>query len=171
MLLSGLFSSVIFSRVVGIDLPVLQHMRDRGLDLVLYGMESVSKSTLNNYRKGITKNSIVDSIFMTREAGVKIGGLFIIGAPTDTKESMDELIGFCKDFKEVTRVKYLSAIPGTQDYKKFVSSGVIKDELAHLDWLSRERSIMEDADQPGADVVHMGQPQAGHQHQVQRAVW
>lgn len=143
------FRSVIFSRVTGIDLPVLQHMRDRGLDLVLYGMESVSKSTLNGYKKGITKNSIVDAIYTTRESGVKTGGLFIIGAPTDTRESMDEMIDFCAEFKEVTRVKYLSAIPGTQDYKKFVASGVIKDELAHLDWLSRERSIMEDIDQPG----------------------
>ncbi len=143
------FRSVIFSRVVGIDLPVLQHMRDRGLDLVLYGMESVSKATLNNYHKGITKNSIIDAIYTSREAGVKIGGLFIIGAPTDNKESMAETIEFCSEFKEVTRVKYLSAIPGTQDYKKFVQTGVIKDELAHLDWLSRERSIMEDIDQPG----------------------
>lgn len=143
------FRSVIFSRVVGIDVPVLQHMVDRGLDLVLYGMESVSKSTLNNYHKGITKNSIVDSIYISREAGVKIGGLFIIGAPTDTREAMDEMIDFCAEFKEVTRVKYLSAIPGTQDYRKFVKTGVIKDELAHLDWLSRERSIEEDIDQPG----------------------
>ncbi|MGE4131823.1 MAG: radical SAM protein [Bdellovibrionales bacterium] len=143
------FRSVIFSRVVGIDLPILEHMRDRGLDLVLYGMESVSKSTLNNYHKGITKNSIIDAIYTSRKAQIKIGGLFIIGAPTDTRESMDEMIDFCGEFKEVTRVKYLSAIPGTQDYKKFVQTGVIPDELVHLDWLSRERSIEEDIDQPG----------------------
>jgi radical SAM superfamily enzyme YgiQ (UPF0313 family) len=134
---------------VGIDQPVLEHMVDRGLDLVLYGMESVSKSTLNNYHKGISKNSIVDAIYTSRAAKVKIGGLFIIGAPTDTREAMDEMIDFCAEFKEVTRVKYLSAIPGTQDYRKFVKTGVIKDELAHLDWLSRERSIEEDIDQPG----------------------
>lgn len=143
------FRSVIFSRVTGIDVPTLSHMRDRGLDLVLYGMESVSKSTLNNYHKGISKNSIVDAIHISREAQIKIGGLFIIGAPTDTKESCQELVDFASEFKEVTRVKYLSAITGTQDYKKFVKSGLIKDELEHLDWLSRERSIEEDVDQPG----------------------
>lgn len=143
------FRSVIFSRVTGIDVPTLSMMRDRGLDLVLYGMESVSKSTLNGYHKGITKNAIVDAIYMSRESQVKVGGLFIIGAPTDTREGMQELIDFAQEFKEVTRVKYLSAIPGTQDYKKFVQTGVIKDELGHLDWLSRERSIIEDIDQPG----------------------
>lgn len=143
------FRSIVFSRVTGIDVPILKHMKDRGLDLVLYGMESVSKSTLTNYHKGITRNAIVDAIHMNREAGVKIGGLFIIGAPTDNHDTMQQLIDFCQEFKEVTRVKYLSAIPGTQDYKKFVATGVIQDELAHLDWLSRERSIEEDIDAPG----------------------
>jgi|GEM_PF-872740 len=143
------FRSVVFSRVTGIDVPVLSHMRDYGLDLVLYGMESVSKSTLVNYQKGISKNSIVDAIHISRAAKIKIGGLFIIGAPTDTPESMQELVDFASEFKEVTRVKYLSAITGTQDYRKFVKTGVIKNELAHLDWLSRERSIREDILQPG----------------------
>lgn len=143
------FRSVVFSRVTGIDVPVLKRMRDRGLDLVLYGMEAVSQSTLNAYKKGQTKNSIIDCIHINREAQVKIGGLFIIGAPSDTKEVMQETIDFCTEFKEITRVKYLSAIPGTQDYHRFVKEGVIKDELAHLDWLSRERSVEEDIDQPG----------------------
>lgn len=143
------FRSVIFSRVTGIDVPVLKRMRDRGLDLVLYGMEAVSQSTLNAYKKGQTKNAIIDCIHINREAQVKIGGLFIIGAPSDTKEVMQETIDFCSEFKEITRVKYLSAIPGTQDYHRFVKEGVIKDELAHLDWLSRERSVEEDIDQPG----------------------
>jgi anaerobic magnesium-protoporphyrin IX monomethyl ester cyclase len=143
------FRSVIFSRVTGIDVPILKKLKDNGLDLVLYGMESISKSTLSNYHKGTSKNAIVESIYMNREAGVKIGGLFIIGAPTDTKDTMQELVDFCDEFKEVTRVKYLSAIPGTQNYNNFVKEGVIKDELAHFDWLSRERSIEEDIDQPG----------------------
>lgn len=143
------FRSVIFSRVVGVDTPILSHMQGLGLDLVLYGMESVSKATLNNYHKGITKNAIVDAIYATRNAQVKIGGLFIIGGPTDNAESMQELVDFCTEFKEVTRVKYLSAITGTQDYRKFVKEGVIPDEVTHLDWLSRERSIEEDIWQPG----------------------
>ena len=143
------FRSVIFSRVVGLDVPVLKNLRDHGLDLVLYGMESVSKDTLRAYHKGTSKNAILDCIKINREAQVKIGGLFIVGAPTDTMDVMKETIDFCEEFREVTRVKYLSAITGTQDYFRFVKEGVIKDELAHLDWLSRERSAEEDIDAPG----------------------
>jgi anaerobic magnesium-protoporphyrin IX monomethyl ester cyclase len=138
-----------FSRVVGIDVPVLKHMKDRGLDLVLYGMESVSKAVLVGYRKGITKNAIIDAIHINREAGVKVGGLFIIGAPHDNHRTMQELVEFCEEFKEVTRVKYLSAITGTHDYHQFVKQGMIKDELEHLDWLSREQSVEEDIEAPG----------------------
>ena len=143
------FRSVIFSRVTGIDVPVLKELRDHGLDLVLYGMESVSKSTLADYHKGTSKNAIIDSIKINREAGTKIGGLFIIGAPTDSRESMDEMLDFCNEFKEVTRVKYLSALPGTANYKRFIKDGIIKDELLHMDWLSRERSVEEDIEEPG----------------------
>jgi radical SAM superfamily enzyme YgiQ (UPF0313 family)/SAM-dependent methyltransferase len=143
------FRSVIFSRVVGLEVPVLKNLKDRGLDLVLYGMESVSKDTLRAYHKGTSKNAIMDCIKINREAEVKIGGLFIVGAPTDTKESMKETVDFCEEFMEVTRVKYLSAITGTQDYFRFVKEGVIRDELAHLDWLSRERSDEDDIDRPG----------------------
>lgn len=143
------FRSVIFSRVTGIDVPILKKLRDHGLDLILYGMESVSKATLAGYHKGTSKNAIMDSIKINREAGTKIGGLFIIGAPTDTRESLDEMVDFCGEFKEVTRVKYLSALPGTQNYTRFVKDGIIKDELLHMDWLSRERSVEEDIEEPG----------------------
>lgn len=143
------FRSVIFSRVTGIDIPILQKLRGYGLDLVLYGMESVSKATLTDYHKGTSKNAIIEAIRINREAGTKIGGLFIIGAPTDNRSSLDEMVDFCNEFKEVTRVKYLSALPGTQNYQRFIKEGVIKDELLHMDWLSRERSIEEDIDEPG----------------------
>jgi ubiquinone/menaquinone biosynthesis C-methylase UbiE len=62
---------------------------------------------------------------------------------------MKETIEFTQEFREITRVKYLSAITGTQDYFRFLKEGIIKDEIAHLDWLSRERSTEEDIDQPG----------------------
>lgn len=143
------FRSVIFSRVTGIDVPILSKLRHHGLDLVLYGMESVSKSTLVDYRKGTSKNAILDCTRINREAGIKIGGLFIIGAPTDTRESLDEMVEYCNEFKEITRVKYLSALPGTANYKRFIKEGIIKDELLHMDWLSRERSVEEDIEEPG----------------------
>jgi anaerobic magnesium-protoporphyrin IX monomethyl ester cyclase len=138
-----------FSRVTGLDEETLLLMKEKGLDIILYGMESVSKAVLEGYHKGISRNSMIDTIELHRKCGVKIGGLFIIGAPEDNRESMTELTDFCNEFKEVTRVKYLSALPGTEFYRQCLRDGLITDEIAHLEWLSREQSVEEDIDQPG----------------------
>ena len=138
-----------FSRVTGLDEETLLLMQSKGLDIVLYGMESVSPEVLENYHKGISKNAMIDTIHLHRKCGVKIGGLFIVGAPNDNHESMAELLAFCAEFKEVTRVKYLSALPGTEFYDQCLRDGLIIDELQHLEWLSREQSLEEDIEQPG----------------------
>jgi len=138
-----------FSRVTGLDEETLQLMKDNGLDIVLYGMESVSKSVLEGYRKGISRSSMIDTIHLHRKCGVKIGGLFIVGAPGDNHESMAELVAFCNEFKEVTRVKYLSALPGTVFYRQCLADGLIADEVKHLEWLSEEQSVEEDVEHPG----------------------
>jgi radical SAM superfamily enzyme YgiQ (UPF0313 family) len=138
-----------FSRVVGMDEETLLLMKENGLDIVLYGMESVSKAVLEGYHKGIARSAMIDTIQLHRKCGVKVGGLFIIGAVNDDHASMAELIDFCNEFKEVTRVKYLSALPGTEFYYQALRDGLIKDEIAHLEWLSEEQSIEEDIDHPG----------------------
>jgi len=138
-----------FNRVTGLDDETLLLMKEKGLDIVLYGMESVSPAVLESYHKGISRNAMIDTIQLHRRCGVKIGGLFIIGAPDDNRESMAELIAFCNEFKEVTRVKYLSALPGTEFYRQCLRDGLIGDEVRHLEWLSEEQSLEEDIENPG----------------------
>lgn len=133
-----------FTRVDGLDLSVLKHMREKGCDIVMYGFESITKEILDYFRKKVSKNQIIKAITLTRKAGLKTGGLFIIGGPGETKESLKRIIEFCKKFKEVTRVKYLSALPGTRLYYDALNKGIIKNELGHLYFLTREHSVEED---------------------------
>lgn len=133
-----------FTRVDGLDLAILQHMRDKGCDIVIYGFESITKEILDYFRKRVSKRQIIRAIELTQEAGLKVGGLFIIGGPQETKESLKRVVEFCKEFKEVTRVKYMSALPGTVLYYDALKKGIIKDEVEHLYFLSRERSVEED---------------------------
>ena len=133
-----------FTRVDGIDISVLKHMQERGCDIVMYGFESITKEILDYFRKKVSKSQIIKVITFTRKAGLKVGGLFIIGGPGETKESLKMLIEFCRKFKEVTRVKYLSALPGTTLYYDAFKEGIIKDELEHLYFLAREHSVEND---------------------------
>ena len=133
-----------FTRVDGLDLKVLKAMRECGCDIVMYGFESITKKVLDYFRKSVSKDEIVKAIALTRKAGIKVGGLFIIGGPGESRESLKRTVDFCKKFKEVTRVKYMSAIPGTPLYYDAVKKGIIKDELEHLYFLARERSAEDD---------------------------
>ncbi|MDD5725344.1 MAG: radical SAM protein, partial [Candidatus Omnitrophica bacterium] len=133
-----------FTRVDGIDLKILEHMRECGCDIVMYGFESIDKDILNYFRKNVSRNQIIRAIHLTRRANLKLGGLFILGGPGETKENLARTVEFCKEFKEVTRVKYMSALPGTVLYYDALRRGIIKDPLQHLYFLSRERSVEED---------------------------
>ncbi|MFA6130311.1 MAG: radical SAM protein [Candidatus Omnitrophota bacterium] len=133
-----------FTRVDGLDLKVLKAMRERGCDIVMYGFESITKKVLDYFRKSVSKEQIIKAITLTRKAGIKVGGLFIIGGPGETKASLRRTIEFCKKFKEITRVKYMSAIPGTPLYYDAIKKGIIKDELKHLYFLAREQSVEDD---------------------------
>jgi radical SAM superfamily enzyme YgiQ (UPF0313 family) len=133
-----------FTRVDGVDLPVLKHMKEFGCDIVMYGFESITPAILRYFRKKVSGGQIIRAINITREAGLKVGGLFIIGGPGETEASLKRTIEFCRKFKEVTRVKYLSALPGTPLYYDAISKKIIRDELEHLYFLARERSVEED---------------------------
>jgi radical SAM superfamily enzyme YgiQ (UPF0313 family) len=86
----------------------------------------------------------VNAIDVTRAAGLKVGGLFIVGAPGETRESLAATVEFCRRFREVTRVKYLSLLPGTGLYRWALREGIIRDEVEHLRFLARERAVEED---------------------------
>lgn len=133
-----------FTRVDGLDLKILRAMREHGCDIVMYGFESISRKILDYFKKSVSKSQAIKAILLTRKAGIKVGGLFIIGGSGETKESLKGTVDFCRKFKEVTRVKYMSAIPGTPIYYDAVKKGIIKNELEHLYFLARERSVEDD---------------------------
>ena len=133
-----------FTRVDGLDLKILKHMRECNCDIVMYGFESITEKILNYFRKKVSRDQITRAISLTREADLKVGGLFIIGGPGETAASLKRTIAFCRKFKEVTRVKYMSALPGTPLYYDAVRKGVIKNELDHLYFLAKERSVESD---------------------------
>jgi len=133
-----------FTRVDGLDLKVLKAMREHGCDIVMYGFESITKKILDYFRKSVSREQIIKAVTLTRKAGIKVGGLFIIGGPGETKASLRRTIEFCKKFKEITRVKYMSAIPGTPLYYDAIRKGIVKNELEHLYFLARERSVYDD---------------------------
>lgn len=132
------------SRVQNLDNEMLEAMKEAGCRIILYGFESLDQDVLDKAHKGITPEEIKKMLALTRAAGIQIGGLFILGLPGETKDSINKVIEFIKDTSGACRVKYLSAIPGTEIYRSALQKGIIKNEISHLRWLAKETGQIND---------------------------
>ena len=132
------------TRCADVDTERLDAMRESGCDIALYGVESLGKDILKTARKGNTENITLKAMYNTWDAGIRFGGLMIVGLPGETEESLEHACQWAETHKHITRVKYLSAMPGTTVYNQGVQSGNIKSELDHLNWLSIEQALVQD---------------------------
>jgi radical SAM superfamily enzyme YgiQ (UPF0313 family) len=131
-------------RVQNLDAEILRKMKEAGCQIILYGFESVNQDILDIVHKGITPDEIRNAVRMTQESGIQVGGLFILGLPGETEGSLNKVIEFIEETSSACRVKYLSAIPGTEIYRQALAQGIIKSEVQHLRWLSKEKGSFDD---------------------------
>jgi anaerobic magnesium-protoporphyrin IX monomethyl ester cyclase len=132
------------TRCADVDTEVVTHMKDAGSDIILYGVESLGTNILKTARKGNSENGTLRAMRVTEEAGVRFGGLLIVGLPGETEESLDHACEWAEINQHITRVKYLSAMPGTTVYEQGVKTGIIRSEADHLRWLSIEQALVQD---------------------------
>jgi len=132
------------TRCADVDEERLTAMKKAGCDIVLYGVESLGQNILKEARKGNTENITIRSLRKTYDADLRYGALIIVGLPGETEESLDHVATWAEENNHITRVKYLSAMPGTTVYKDGVRDGIIKSEVDHLNWLSVEQALHED---------------------------
>ena len=132
------------TRCADVDKERAEAMADAGCDIALYGVESLGTQVLKEARKGNTENLTVRAQRVSEEAGVRFGGLTIVGLQNETEESLDHMCQWAEENNHITRVKYLSLMPGTTVYQNGAKEGLIKSEIDHLNWLSIEQALEED---------------------------
>ena len=131
-------------RVQNLDEEILKGMKKAGCQVILYGFESLEQDVLDKAHKGIRPEEIKRMVNLTQESGIQVAGLFILGLPGETSVSLNKVIDFIKDTGSACRVKYLSAIPGTEVYRLALEKGIIGNEVEHLRWLSKESGLLDD---------------------------
>jgi anaerobic magnesium-protoporphyrin IX monomethyl ester cyclase len=132
------------TRVADVDPEVLAAMKASGCDIVLYGVESLSPDVLKAARKGSHENLVIRAMRNTWNAGLRFGGLTIVGLPGENEESLHHMCKWAEENNHITRVKYLSAMPGTTVYGDGLKQGIIRNEVDHLRWLSTEQALVHD---------------------------
>jgi len=103
---------------VNLDLETMKLMKQAGCRLVIPGYESGVQELLDNAKKGITLEQSRQFAKNTKKAGLFVHGCFIIGLPSETKETARQTIEFAKDLDpDDAQFFPLMVYPGTEAYE------------------------------------------------------
>lgn len=118
-----------------LDHELLSLMRDSGCAMVYCGFESVSPATLEAYNKHQDVQDVQDSVQAFHDFGIRVHGMFVLGADTDEKSIFDETVDFALE-NEIDTVQFLmlTPCPGTPFYERMREADrLLTDDLSLYD--------------------------------------
>jgi anaerobic magnesium-protoporphyrin IX monomethyl ester cyclase len=116
------------TRVDYFDREIAQELKKSGCNFVYFGIESGVQKTLDYINKGVTPQMAVDAVKTAKNAGLKVGGSFVIGIPCETIEMIKNTIDFAKKLRlNTARFPVLVPYPGTEMYTLAQKQNLIKN--------------------------------------------
>jgi len=115
---------IIHARIDEITNPLLKLLGESGCILIRFGMESGVERIVSLLKKTNNAKAWLDkskSVVQTAQSnGINVACLFIVGAPTETLQEVEESISFARDLNpDIIQVAYFTPFPGTQAYKLY----------------------------------------------------
>jgi radical SAM superfamily enzyme YgiQ (UPF0313 family) len=96
------------------DHELLGLMRDSGAFMVYVGFESITQAGLDSYNKKQRVEHITTSIKLLHDYGIRVHGMFVVGADTDTPETVRATADFALEHKiDTMQMMMLTTLPGT----------------------------------------------------------
>lgn len=122
---------------------MLSNMKQIGCNLVSYGIESGNQQILDIVHKHTTLKQAEDAVKLTKKVGIEVTGYFILGLPTDTKETIQQTVDFAKKLNcDYTQFSLATPFPGTPLYDYAKEKGFIRDGIIWDDFSPIGQSIM-----------------------------
>ena len=115
------------------DRELLDLMRRSGCKRVYLGLESVNQATLDGFHKSQSVEEIVAGIKLLHEYGINSHGMFVLGADTDTRQTIRDTVDFVlKHHIDTVMLNILTPLPGTVQFAELEAAGRIFDWRWHL---------------------------------------
>jgi len=120
-------------RVPDVDKEVLEALKDSGVFMISYGIESINDKILKSMKKHITKEQIENALKLTYEAKLNIQGNIILGDIDETEETSKESIDWLNAHPEYgINLVMIRTFPFSNIYQHAISKKLIKDEFDHM---------------------------------------
>jgi radical SAM superfamily enzyme YgiQ (UPF0313 family) len=119
------------ARVDSADPDLYRKMKKANVKLITYGIESGNQDVLDFYRKGITIEQIKKAVNLSRKIGFITIGSFMIGAPMETRQHLENTINFAKSLPlDIAIFAPLFYYEGSQIWKEAVKEKkILPDEF------------------------------------------
>ncbi|MFZ4438260.1 MAG: B12-binding domain-containing radical SAM protein [Syntrophales bacterium] len=116
------------SRVDTIDEETLAIMKEAGLWMISYGIESANDAILASSGKGITAAQSRAAVEMAHRLAIRTAGHFIFGLPGENKVTMAETLAFALSLPlDIAQFYAAAPFPGTALYDEAVAKGWLRD--------------------------------------------
>lgn len=116
-------------RLDSVDSEMLELMKRAGCKQIAYGIESGSQEVLDFIKKKLTIDQIKKGIKLTKDVGLEAKGLFMVGAPIETKETLEQTMNLIKEIKlDYVSMSAFTPIPGSEIYKDATKYGEFDDD-------------------------------------------
>lgn len=116
------------SRVDTIDEETLRLMKEAGLWMVSYGLESGNDSILATSGKGITVAQSHTAVDLAHRMGIRVAGHFMFGLPGETEETMAETLALALSLPlDIAQFYVATPFPGTPLYEDAFRSGWLRN--------------------------------------------
>jgi anaerobic magnesium-protoporphyrin IX monomethyl ester cyclase len=125
-------------RLDSLDEELLKILKKSGCYSMIVGIESGCDRVLKDMRKKLTVEEIRKGVARVKNSGIDISGFFILGYPTDTRESILETIAFSKSLGlNAAHFSNFLPLPGTPATKQLQQEGKLLDTDASNLFYSR----------------------------------
>ncbi|VVB88597.1 B12 binding domain protein [uncultured archaeon] len=96
----------------------LKLMKAAGCWQIAFGIETGSKRIMDFLQKRVTYEQIHNAVSWAKKAGISTKGFFILGHPTETRESIQETLDLMLSLDlDVVGVTFFTAYPGSPIYR------------------------------------------------------
>ncbi len=115
------------------DPELLDLMQRSGCELVYLGLESVNQETLDGFEKAQTVEDIEVAIKKLHEYGIRSHGMFVLGADTDSVQTVRDTVKFAmKNHIDTVMLNILTPLPGTPQFDDLEAAGRIFEKRWEL---------------------------------------
>ena len=118
-----------------VDEQLLKKMHQAGCSTISYGIESGNQHILNSIGKRTKLDQISEIVTLSRNTGLEVHGLFILGLPGETQETIRDTISFARKLPlNAAQFAIFTPYPGTEYYQTLKSAGKLIENLDDIDF-------------------------------------